>query len=211
MTKVRLLVILAVVALVLFPTLALAQQQPGMPCRIHGSVQIDGADVADGVVIVATIEDDTYDTVTPAQAGASTYFVEIQPEVGTSYTEGATITFTIDGEAAGMTAAWEEGGNIALDLSIGEGTGIVIGGGTTISDVMVNMVAADAAASVTLVDGVMTFNIPAQPGEKGDTGAAGAEGDEGPAGSGSSVIGIIAIVLAAIAIVMAVTTMRKKV
>ena len=45
MTKLRVVVLLAVVALLLFPALAYAQTPPQPPCRFYGEVTMDGAAV----------------------------------------------------------------------------------------------------------------------------------------------------------------------
>ena len=90
MTKVRLLALLAVVALVLFPAIAFAQGAPQLPCAFHGTVQVNGANVADGTVITATIGNDTYTTTT----SDSTYRVVIAQPEGKNY-DGLTVTFMI--------------------------------------------------------------------------------------------------------------------
>lgn len=215
MTKLRLLALLAVVALVLFPAMALAQG-PGLPCRFHGTVYVDGVEVADGTVITATVEGDTYTTTTPSVYGDSTYWLEIAPDVGVTYTEGAEITFMIGDQAVTQTGTWEAGGNFELNLSIGVGPGPVDGG--AITAVVVNTLAsgASATASYDAATGVLTLGIPAGPagaeGPEGPAGADGATGPEGPAGADAPiVIPIIALVLAVVAVVVAIAVMRRKV
>src|SRR5512136_1197561 len=98
MTKVRLLALLAVVALVLFPAIAFAQGGLQPPCAFHGTVQVNGQNVADGTVITATIGNDTYTATTTD----STYRVVIAQPEGKSY-DGMTVTFMIGSATAGQT------------------------------------------------------------------------------------------------------------
>jgi len=116
---VGLLALLAVVALVLFPAIAFAQGAPQLPCAFHGTVLVNGQNVADGTVITATIWNDMYTTVTTTtSAGASTYSIVIfQPE-GADYA-GKTVTFTVDNLTADQTAMWQSGYNIALNITVG--------------------------------------------------------------------------------------------
>jgi len=202
MTKVRLLVLLAVVALVLFPALAYAQAGP--PCRFHGTVQVDGANVADGTVITATIDGDTY----TATTSASSYSITVAQPDGKSY-DGKTATFKIGSNTAKETGTWSMGGNVAVNLT--EGTPPIIPGGGAITDIKVTGLAAGSAPTATWDEdtGVLTLGIPA--GATGATGPAGAKGDTGEAGKdASSVIGIVAIVLAVIAILLAGFVMMRK-
>jgi hypothetical protein len=85
------------------------------PCRFHGTVQLNGANVADGTVIKAIIDGDEYTTTTPAVYGPSTYALKIVPAAG--YAEGAAITFMIGAYTATQTGGWETGGNIELNLT----------------------------------------------------------------------------------------------
>jgi hypothetical protein len=87
------------------------------PCRFHGTVQLNGADVPDGTIITAIIEGDEHTVETPAVYGPSTYAIKIVPPSATPYGEGATIEFRIGGYAAAQTGAWSTGGNIELNLS----------------------------------------------------------------------------------------------
>ena len=106
MTRLRVVVLLAVVALLLFPAGALADEPPQRPCRFHGTVQVDGADVPDGTTITATVDGDTYSTDTPYVLGgakvygASGYALKITPSGNTTYSAGAAVTFMIGGQAA---------------------------------------------------------------------------------------------------------------
>ncbi len=206
MTKVRLLVLLAVVALVLFPAIAYAQGSP--PCRFHGTVQVSGANVADGTVITATIDGTDYSATTPSVYGASTFMIEIaQPQQGLSY-DGKTVTFKIGNDTAGQTATWSMGGNKAVNLTKGTPPPTT-GPGGGISDVKVTSLPAGSTPTVDFTNGVVTLGIPK--GDKGDQGIQGIQGIQGETGkSASSVLGIVAIVLAVIAIIVAVVVMMRK-
>jgi len=209
MTKLRLFVLLAVVALVLFPAMAVAQ--PPLPCRFHGTVQLFGEDVAGNTTITATIGNDTYTTQTPSVYGASTYLLEIAPEEGTQYTAGETITFMIGASAAEQTSAWETGGNIELNLSVGEAP--VDGAGAITSVEIVTLAAgASATADYDATTGVLTLGIPAgQPGADGAPGLDGKDGEAGKDAPGGAALPIVAIVLAVIAAGVAVMSMRRRV
>jgi hypothetical protein len=203
MTKLRLLALLAVVALVLFPAIAFAQGGLEPPCAFHGTVQVNCVNVADGTVITATIGNDTYTTTTTDSA----YRVVIAQPEGKSY-EGLTVSFKIGTAAVTQTGTWTIGGNVAVNLS--SGVCPPSGGGGGISQVVVNALPAGSAPTVSYnaETGVLTLGIPA--GAAGATGPAGPAGPQGPAGKGaSSVIGIIAIVLAVIAIIVAGVAMLR--
>ena len=204
MAKVKLLALLAVVALVLFPAIAFAQGAPQLPCAFHGTVQVSGANVADGTVITATIGNDTYTTTT----SDSTYRVVIAQPEGKNY-DGLTVTFKIGSDTVTQTGTWSMGGNVAVNLS--KGTGPITPGGGVITQVIINTLPAggNATASFNSDTGVLTLGIPA--GAKGATGATGATGAAGVAGKdASSVIGIIAIVIAIIAVAIAGMVMMRK-
>jgi hypothetical protein len=210
MTKLRLLALLAVVALVLFPAMAFSQGgAPQLPCAFHGTVQVNGQNVADGTVITAMIGNATYTTTTPSAAGASTYKIVIAQPAGTNY-DGMTVTFKIGNATASQTGTWQMGGNVALNLT--KGVPITPGGqGGGITQVVVNALPAGSAPTVSYNSdtGVLTLGIPA--GATGATGATGAIGPQGPTGkSASNVYGIVGIALAVIAIIIAVVVMMRK-
>jgi hypothetical protein len=200
MTKVRLLALLAVVALVLFPAIAFAQGAPQLPCAFHGTVQVSGANVADGTVITATIGNETYTTTT----SNSTYRVVIAQPEGKSY-DGLTATFKIGIDTAKETGTWQMGGNVALNLTKGTPQVTPSGGVIITSVVLGNTTSYDS------VTGTLTIKKADITGPTGATGATGTTGAEGPAGkNASNVIGIIAIVLAIIAIAIAGMVMMRK-
>ncbi len=208
MTKLRVVVLLAVVALLLFPAMASAQG-PQLPCRFHGTVQVDGADVADGTPITATIDGDTYTTVTATTEsdGPSSYAIKITPPVDTRYDEGAQVTFMIGSDSAGQAGTFEAGANKALDLSIGEAPGP----GGAITDVVVSWTDGNS----TVIGSTLYLYLGEQPeGPKGDTGATGPQGLQGEAGedaAGGIALPIVALVIAVIAGGVAIMSMRRKV
>ena len=120
MANVRVLVILAAVAFLLLPSIASADVPPS--CHFAGTVKLDGADVADGTTVTATIEGDEYTTITPTGWGTSTYSVVIQPPEGTYYPNGTKVTFKVNGYAAHQTGTFQAGENIRLDLTASTGT-----------------------------------------------------------------------------------------
>jgi hypothetical protein len=209
MTKLRVVVLLAVVALLLFPALALADTPPEPPCRFYGTVTVDGAAVADGTVITAMIGGDQLTTATPAEGySTSTYAIKIG--VDTEYTEGATVTFMIGDRAAAQTGTWTKGGNIEVNLTAGQ-AGPQAG---AITDVQVTSLAAGSDPTVDWdpVSGVLTLGIP-----DGATGPAGAAGDDGQPGEegagapGGIALPVVALVIAVIAVGVAVMSMRRRI
>ena len=209
MTKLRVVVLLAVVALLLFPALALADTPPEPPCRFYGTVIVDGAAVADGTVITAMIEGDQLTTATPAEGySTSTYAIKIG--VDTEYTEGATVTFMIGDRAAAQTGTWAKGGNIEVNLTAGQ-AGPQAG---AITDVQVTSLAAGSDPTVDWdpVSGVLTLGIP--DGATGPAGAAGADGPQGEEGAGAPggiALPVVALVIAVIAVGVAVMSMRRRI
>src|SRR4030042_7657 len=165
MTKLRLLALLAVVAFVLLPAIAVAQGGLQPPCRFHGTAQVDGANVADGTVITATVDGTEYTATTTA----SSYAVTIAQPEGKSY-EGLTVTFKIGANSASQTATWTTGGNVAVNLT--EGTPPIIPGGGAITDIQVIALPAGSAPTATWDEdtGVLPLGIPA--------GATGTPGEE---------------------------------
>ena len=209
MTKLRVVVLLAVVALLLFPALALADTPPEPPCRFYGTVIVDGAGVADGTVITAMIGGDQLTTATPAEGySSSTYAIKIG--VDTEYTEGATVTFMIGDRAAAQTGTWAKGANIEVNLSAGQAGPQ----GGAITDVQVTSLAAGSDPTVdwNSVSGVLTLGIP--DGATGSAGAAGAEGPQGEEGAGAPggiALPVVALVIAVIAVGVAVMSMRRRI
>ena len=114
MNKLRLLALLALVALVLLPAIAVTQGGLQPPCRFHGTVQVNGANVSDGTVITAKIWNYTYTTTT----NDSSYAVTMAQPEGKSF-EGQAVTFMIGTATASQTGTWLIGGNVAVNLTNG--------------------------------------------------------------------------------------------
>lgn len=209
MTKLRVVVLLAVVALLLLPALALADTPPEPPCRFYGTVTVDGAGVADGTVITAMIGGDQLTAATPAEGySTSTYAIKIG--VDTEYTEGATVTFMIGDRAAAQTGTWTRGGNVEVNLTAGQAGPQ----GGAITDVQVTSLAAGSDPTVQWNSGtgVLTLGIP--DGATGPAGAAGADGPQGEEGAGAPggiALPVVALVIAVIAVGVAVMSMRRRI
>lgn len=113
---IKVLFLISAVILLLYPIIALAQG-PALPCRFHGTVQLDNATVPDGTIITAIIEGDTYTTSTPSVYGNSTYAITIVPPGNVTYTDGTAVTFLIGGYYVMETGTWETGLNLVLNLT----------------------------------------------------------------------------------------------
>jgi len=113
---IKVLILISAVILLLYPIIALAQG-PALPCRFHGTVQLDNATVPDGTIITAIIGADTYTTSTPSVYGNSTYAVTIVPPKNVIYTDGTPVTFWIGNYSAIETGTWETGLNLVLNLT----------------------------------------------------------------------------------------------
>ena len=206
MTKMRLLALLAVVALVLFPTIAFAETPPTQPCRFYGTVQVDGADVEDGTIITAWIDGNETATTTtpgPAEYGDSSYQISIIEPAGKTF-DGKPVTFKIGASGAEQTGTWTLGIGFKLDLSVGEAP--VIPGGAIIKSVVLGNSTYYDSATGTL--SIKKADITGPAGKDGKDGVAGKDGAAGK--DASNVFAIIAIVIAAIALLVAAMVMLRK-
>jgi len=113
---IKVLILISAVILLLYPIIALAQG-PALPCRFHGTVQLDNATLPDDTIITAIIEGDTYTTSTPSVYGNSTYAITIVPPKNVTYMDGTPVTFLIGGYYAMETGTWETGLNLVLNLT----------------------------------------------------------------------------------------------
>lgn len=114
---IKFLVIIAVL-LFLLPSTASAQQPPGLPCRFHGTVLLDGLPAPDGTTVAALISGNEVATaVTKTVSGNSTYVLTISQPEGGSYSDGTTVKFSVNGYLAKQTGAWVTGGDIVLNLT----------------------------------------------------------------------------------------------
>lgn len=87
----------------------------GPPCRFHGTVTLNGANVADGTVVTIIISGYGYTTTTTTVNGASTYSITISKATGVSY-EGQAVNFRVGSAMAIQTSAWTMGGNVLVNL-----------------------------------------------------------------------------------------------
>ncbi|MCJ7523018.1 MAG: hypothetical protein MUP21_12505 [Dehalococcoidia bacterium] len=120
MAKARVLVLMVAAALLILPCTASADDP--LICRFTGTVTLDSANVPNGTVITAIVEDDEYTTATPTGYGPSTYSIAIQPPDGKSYPDGTAVSFRIDGHAADQTGILQNGQNIRRDLTASTGS-----------------------------------------------------------------------------------------
>ncbi|MFC1847753.1 ABC transporter permease [Chloroflexota bacterium] len=116
MTILRLAITLALAGLLLFSAVASAEE-PQLPCRFHGTAEVNGRPVEVGTVITAEIQGDSFTTTTSALDGNSTYAIEIVPPEGKQYAPCIDILFTVGNYAANEVGRFASGGNFALDLT----------------------------------------------------------------------------------------------
>jgi len=86
------------------------------PCRFHGTVVLNGANVPDGTVVTVIIEGYGYPAGTTTVGGSSTYSIMIPKATGVSY-EGKAVTFRVGSATAIQTSAWTMGGNVQVNLT----------------------------------------------------------------------------------------------
>ena len=208
MTKLRVLALLAVVALLLFPTVAVAQT-PERPCRFYGTVMADGQPVPDGTVITAVVKGQEFETTTPVDVyGPSTYAIKVEQPIGESF-GNQTVTFMIGDGPAKETSVWDLGANKELNLTAGEPTPTPVAGAITSVEVTSLPAGSEPTVGWDATTGKLTLGIPdGDKGDKGDTGAQGVQGDPGK--DAPIAIPIVALVLAVIAIGVAAMAMRRK-
>jgi hypothetical protein len=115
----KLLLIMVTVSLLYLPSVISAQgQPPGLPCRFHGTVQLDGSPAPDSTAVAALIRgNEVASAVTISANGTSSYSLTIGQPDGVSYTDGMTVEFSINGYKAQQIGAWRTGGNLELNLT----------------------------------------------------------------------------------------------
>ena len=212
MTKLKVVVLLAVVALLLFPAMAFsADMPPERPCRFYGNVQVDGVDVPAGTTIQAIIGGEVVGETTTtisSTTGRSYYGVIIVQPEGASYS-GATVTFKIGTKSAEQTGTWTIGENFNTDLSSGIPGPVNGGAGITSVDVVMIGSGESARAEYIAATGELTIYIPEA--EDGAPGAQGAKGDPGEDAAGGIALPVVALVIAIIAAGMAAMSLRRRV
>ena len=108
-------IIAALMMVLLFPLIAIADG-PGA-CTFTGMVTTDNAEVADGTLITAIIAGDEYYTHTSTVFGHSTYSLTISAPDGKTYADGTEVTFKIGDRNTGVTATFEAGANLTVNLT----------------------------------------------------------------------------------------------
>lgn len=100
------------------------QAAPQLPSSFYGTVTVDGANVPDGTVITAWINDVLYDqTVTFSVDGVSVYTLDVRsddpdtPDQVEGGVSGDTVIFKIGDLQAEQTGVWQGGSNTELNLS----------------------------------------------------------------------------------------------
>jgi len=203
MSRLKILALTAVIALIVLlvvPAVATAQQLP--PCRVQGTVALDGKTAPDGTTVTASIEGTQVATGTVASGK-----YKVQFDLGTY--SGKTITFKVGTAAANETAV-ATNGLVTLNLTATSGVGPTPTPTPTPSQTPT----------------AQPTPIPGPKGDKGDTGAAGPAGPKGdtgatgPAGSAgsdgadgddaSSALGIVALIIAIVALIVAAFVMLRK-
>ena len=112
MTKSRLILILAVMALVLtLPSVVSAQRVP--PHVFVGSATIDGVAAEDGAIVTAWIDD--AEVASATIAGGS--FTLVIDQEDSTYAAKA-ISFLLDGQSVAETATWMQGGGDEIVLTV---------------------------------------------------------------------------------------------
>lgn len=210
MTKLKVVVLLAVVALLLFPAMAFAETPPEIPCRFYGTVTVDGKDVADGTTIEAIIGGTVVATTatTTNASGDSVYGVKVLQPTGSSY-EGSTVTFKIGAKSAEQTGTWVRGMNFETNLTSGIPVVGPDGGGITSVDVVFIASGETRDPEYNASTGQLIIYIPEA--TDGADGAPGAKGDPGEDAAGGIALPVVALVIAIIAAGMAAMGMRRKV
>ena len=159
MTKVRMLALMAVAALLLvFPAVAFGQQIP--PHLSAVTANVDGAPASDGTVVTAWIDGNQ------VASGEVTDGVAILIISGDASFTGKTISFKIGDFDAAETDTWEQGGHVNPEITISASS-----------------VVEPTAVPGTAVPVVVATAEKGDKGDKGDTGSAAAAGPAGPAGA----------------------------
>ena len=113
----KFLLIMMAVSLLLLLSVASAQgQPPGLPCRFHGTVQLDGSPAPDGTLVTVLISsNEVASALTKSVNGNSTYGLTISQPEGGSYSDGTAVEFRISGYKANQPGTWQTGGDVCSD------------------------------------------------------------------------------------------------
>jgi hypothetical protein len=159
MTKIKMLALMAVAALLLlFPAVALGQQIP--PHLSAVTANVDGAPASNGTVVTAWIDG------SEVGSGEVTDGVAILVISGDASFTGKTISFKIGNLDSKETDTWEQGGHLNPELTISASSEVVA-----------------PTAAPTAVVAAAVAPVTGEKGDKGDTGSAGAAGPSGKDGA----------------------------
>jgi len=113
-TKFSILTSLAVIVLLLvIPAVVLAQSQPPRPAVFGGTVSFDGAPVADGTSVSASIDGEE---VASTEASGGAYALRVAQPPGGAF-GGKSVVFKVGGTEAVEKGTWEADGGAELNLT----------------------------------------------------------------------------------------------
>jgi hypothetical protein len=118
--------IIICLALLVTPVTALAI--PPLPSSIYGTVKVNNANVADGTLVEALINDQVVASgYTQTYQGDSVYTLDVPGDDGSTTAieggkEGDKISFKVGGVLANETGVWHGATNVMLNLTITSGT-----------------------------------------------------------------------------------------
>jgi hypothetical protein len=103
--------LVAILSVVLFAAVAVAESPPSPPARFVGSVRVDGAAPAAGTLIEARIGNSTCGASTVFMSGSEARYALDSPALDPGATpncgvDGAVVTFYIGGKKANETGSW---------------------------------------------------------------------------------------------------------
>ena len=134
MNRVKILVLLATVALLALLPVGLFAQQPEAPHRFFGTATMaDGSLAPDGTVVSAWVGDAEAGTaVVESSFQAAFYLLDVTPAIGGASYVGQMVTFLVDGVSTGDSVAWvtrtsQELNLTAMAAMMEEGAGLAIG------------------------------------------------------------------------------------
>ena len=180
MTKAKLLVLMAIMAMLLaLPAMVLAQAPP-LPAVFVGSVTLDGMTAADGTTVTATIGGLVGPTTTVSKGS---YALRIPQSSGSSYT-GKEITFKVGTGIAAQKPTWFADGGGILNLTAVTGPPPATATRVPPAAPVVGPAGPAGPGGAAGASGVP--GPAGAKGAKGDTGAKGAAGAVGPAGAAGS-------------------------
>jgi hypothetical protein len=173
LTRIQILVLMAVSALVvILPVTVLGQAPPPPPHQFVGKAYVDGTAVAAGVLVKAIIDNATVKQVRTAAGGS--YSLQLEQPAGRVYS-GKEVSFQVDGHAVQQKVNWQSGEAQILDLRASSTTTV-----STRVPTRVTMTVTRRTPVPTAARGPVGPQGPEGP--QGPQGAQGSQGDTGPQG-----------------------------